>query len=151
MSQDLRSLSDKEQIVDVITRLFLATDARDWEAAQACFAESVLFDMSSAGAGPSASRTPAQITSGWETGLAPIEALHHQAGNFSVQAADDLATASCYGIAYHFRKVQSGRNTRVFVGSYDFGLAKDGPRWRITRFRFNLKYVDGNPELEKSA
>jgi len=41
-------------------------------------------------------------------------------------------------------------NTRTFVGSYDFELLKDAGRWRIAKFKFNLKYLDGNPDLENS-
>ena len=40
---------------------------------------------------------------------------------------------------------------RTFVGSYDFTLVRDGSAWRIDGFRFNLKYMDGNPNLEADA
>jgi hypothetical protein len=33
----------------------------------------------------------------------------------------------------------------------DFELAKQDGRWRITLFRFNLKFLDGNLELEADA
>ena len=77
--------------------------------------------------------------------------MHHQAGNFKVRLDGDEADAFCYAIASHYLPKPSDRNTRVFVGSYDFRLRKDGARWRIARFRFDAKYVDGNLELEKSA
>jgi hypothetical protein len=41
-------------------------------------------------------------------------------------------------------------NTRTFVGSYDFELLKDDGNWRISKFKFNLKYVDGNANLESA-
>ena len=73
-------------------------------------------------------------------------------GNFVVSIAGDNAEASCYGIAYHYRARRDGRNTRVFVGSYEFRLAREtgeaAPSWRITAMRFALKFVDGNPALE---
>jgi hypothetical protein len=37
------------------------------------------------------------------------------------------------------------------VGSYDFGLERIAERWRIRRFRFVLKYMDGNLELERDG
>jgi hypothetical protein len=59
------------------------------------------------------------------------------------------ATASCYGIAFHFRRTRSGHNTRTFVGSYSFVLERGGPHgWRISSFRFDLKFIDGNAQLE---
>lgn len=48
-------------------------------------------------------------------------------------------------------RTYSGRNTRVFVGSYDFHLQLRDAGWRIDLFRFKVKFVDGNLELEKEA
>jgi hypothetical protein len=144
----LEALIERSRITDVINRLFMATDARDWSTVRACFATEVLFDMSSLGAGPAAPMSPDAIASAWESGLAPIEAVHHQSGNFVVHVDGPEASASCYGVAYHFRRTRSGRNTRVFVGRYDFHLLRDG-EWRIDRFRFNVKFVDGNATLEQ--
>lgn len=146
---DVRALSDKQEIVEVITELFLATDERDWSRVVACFTPQVRFDMSSlTGAKPS-TMAATDIVAGWERGLAPLAAVHHQAGNFRVRLRGDEADAFCYAIASHHRPNPTGRNTRVFVGSYDVGLRWVDGRWRIDQFRFNLKYVEGNPELEK--
>jgi hypothetical protein len=35
------------------------------------------------------------------------------------------------------------------VGSYDFHLTRIEGRWLIDSFRFNLKFLEGNPELER--
>jgi hypothetical protein len=150
MPQTLDELIAKDQVAAVITRLFVATDARDWASVRECLDASVRFDMTSLAGGAPSTLSPDQITEAWRTGLAPIEAVHHQAGNLSVALDGERATASCYGIAYHYRRTASGRNTRVFVGSYDFEL-RAVPRgsWRITAFRFNLKFIDGNRDLEK--
>jgi hypothetical protein len=148
----LTDLIDREQVVARITELFLATDRRDWAGVEACFAPAVTFHMSSVGAGPAASRSAAEIAAGWRTGLAGVEHVHHQAGNFVVTLAGDEATAFCYGVAYHYRARRDGRSTRVFVGSYEFrltraegGVARD---WRISAMRFDLKFLDGNAALE---
>jgi hypothetical protein len=151
-SAALETLAARQQIVDVITELLVATDQRDWTAVKRCFAAEVLFDMSSLGAGPPARRTPEEIAAGWEEALRPIGAIHHQAGNHRVAVHESRATASCYGIAYHYRKTASGRNTRVFVGSYAFILDRGGPLgWRISTFRFDLKFIDGNTNLENDG
>jgi hypothetical protein len=57
--------------------------------------------------------------------------------------------AFCYGTASHFKKTTSGNYTRSFVGSYNFHFAKTGAGWKIDSFKFNLKYVDGNLNLEQ--
>jgi hypothetical protein len=68
-----------------------------------------------------------------------------------VDVRGDQATAFCYGIASHYRSTRSGRNTRAFIGSYDFHLLRMDGRWQIDSFRFNLKYIDGNAELERKV
>jgi hypothetical protein len=145
---ELRNLLDKQAIVDVVTDLFVATDRRDWKAVTACFSPEVWFDMSSLGGTP-ALTAAADIAAGWQKGLAPLQAVHHQAGNFRVTLRGDVADASCYGIAFHYRPHPSGRSTRTFVGTYDVGLRRDGDRWRIDRFKFDAKFVEGNLDLEK--
>ena len=140
---------DRLDVEDAITRLFVATDEKDWAAVRACFTDEVLFDMSGL-TGLPASRVPAdQIVQGWKQGLDPIEALHHQAGNFRVRTSGNEADASCYGIAYHYRRNVSGQNTRTFVGTYDVHLFRVSDRWLIDAFRFRPKFIEGNLQLEK--
>lgn len=137
------------EIVEAITTLFIATDEKSWSAVRACFADQVLFDMSSLSGSPASMASADTIVEGWKQGLEPIEAIHHQAGNFRVAVEGNEADAFCYGIAYHYRPNVSGKNTRVFVGTYDFHLTCGRGKWRIDRMRFNVKFVDGNLELEK--
>jgi hypothetical protein len=148
MDDRIRELIEKDAIVGTINRLFVATDSRDWEAVKACFAPRVLFDMTSMTGGEPVERTPQEIADAWAEGLRPLAAIHHQAGNHAVTIRGERADAFCYGIASHYLPNPSGRNTRVFVGSYDFSLERTSGAWRIRGFRFNLKYVDGNARLE---
>jgi hypothetical protein len=148
---EVATLLARQAITDTITTLFVATDARDWESVRACFAAQVHFDMTSLAGGEPQTMTPDAIAAGWEKGLEPIEALHHQAGNFRVDVRGTEASAFCYGIVYHYRRHPSGRNTRVFVGSYDIGLREEGGRWRINGFRFVAKFIDGNLHLENES
>ena len=140
---------DQDAVVGVVNRVFIGTDARDWAAVRSCFAPSVLFDMTSVAGGEPSRLSPEEITAGWDSGLRYVDQIHHQTGNHVVSVTGDRATAFCYGTAYHYRKTRSGRNTRTFVGSYDFELSRAGEAWQITLFRFRLKFVDGNLELEK--
>lgn len=150
MAEDpvVRGVVERERIAEVIDTLFLATDARDWERVQACFAPRVAFDMTSLAGGAPAQLSPGDITAGWDSGLRFLDSVHHQVGNLVIHCQAREATASCYGLAYHYRRTSSGRNTRLFVGSYDFHLVLE-EQWKIDLFRFNLKFVDGNADLEK--
>ena len=145
---NLETLLDKDAIGDVIHRLFIGTDSHDWNAVRAALAPRLHVDMTSlTGGEPSEIDGPA-LAAMWETGLQPIQAVHHQVGNLRISVDGDAAEAFCYGTATHYRPTASGRNVRTFVGSYDFALARVDGAWRITLFRFNLKYLDGNLQLE---
>jgi len=144
-----RELRFRQAVVDVVTSLFIETDSRNWQGVRDCFADRVRFDMTSLAGGEPATMAPEEIAAAWEAGLAPIQAVHHQVGNFRVSVAKDEATVFCYGVAYHYRPVKSGNSVRRFVGSYDFGLRRVDETWKIHSFRFNAKFVDGNLALEQ--
>lgn len=148
---DLRQLVDRTAVIDVVTALFTATDRKDWARVEACLTDPVTLDMTSLAGGEPAKLTPAQVAGGWREGLASIDHVHHQVGNFEVRVAGNQADVSCYGIAYHHRAISSPDNLRTFVGSYDVHLRRVGASWRIELFKFNAKFVTGNLELEKAT
>ena len=148
MTDSLNYLIAKDKIIETINTLFISTDNKDWQAVENCFAEKVNFDMTSMGAEKVEVLNPKQITKMWNDGLSPLDAIHHQSGNFMVEIDNNEALTFCYGIASHFKKTISGKNTRTFVGSYNFHLSKKNNEWKIDSFKFKLKYVDGNINLE---
>jgi hypothetical protein len=143
-------LIEKDAVATVVNKLFISTDNRDWDSVKECFSESVLFDFTSAGGGEPAVLSPEQITNGWQEGLKNLKAIHHQSGNFIIDIDNETAHVFCYGIAIHYLPNSKGQNTRTFVGSYNFQLVKRNSLWLINKFRFNLKFIDGNSDLEKS-
>lgn len=148
MDPEISAVIEKDKIIDTINRLFIHTDDLNWPGVKECFAPEVEFDMTSVVGGEPVTLTPDDIVGSWEQGLRHLEAIHNQVGNYLVNIEGNEASAFCYGTASHYLPNDTGQNTRTFVGSYDFYLIKDGDVWRIDQFKFNLKYVDGNPNLE---
>ena len=142
-------LRAKEEVLDAINELFVGTDAKEWDRVRAVLAPSVRFDMKSLTGAEPTTISSDEIVAGWEQGLRPIAAVHHQTGNFRVRLHGDEADAFCYGTATHYLPNPSGRNTRTFVGSYDFHLRREEGAWRIDLFRFHVKFIDGNLRLEE--
>ena len=140
-------LIERIHIIDRVNKLFIATDNRDWSGVKECFMDSVLFDMTSLAGGEPSMVSSQNIVDAWDTGL---KAVHHQTGNFVVEISGSEADVFCYGIATHYLPNKTNRNVRTFVGSYDMHLVQQGTNWKINRFKYNLKYIDGNPDLEKS-
>ncbi len=146
-------LMERNDIIETVNQLFISTDDRDWDTVKSIFASEVLFDMSSLVGGEPATLTSQDIVDAWDEGLAPLEAVHHQVGNFIVDINPDQDEAEVfhYGIAIHYLPNSTGENTRTFVGSYTFHLIKTGADWQIDAFKFDAKYVDGNLDLEADA
>ncbi|THB75531.1 MAG: nuclear transport factor 2 family protein [Desulfobacteraceae bacterium] len=144
------NLMEKQAVKETITLLFISTDNRDWHKVKDLFAPEVRFDMTSLAGGEPVTLKPGDIVDAWDKGLKPIKAIHHQAGNFLITFDDGGATAFCYGIASHYLPNKTHMNTRTFVGSYDFHLVRINGKWKIDQFKFNLKYLDGNLNLESS-
>ncbi|MGE5172885.1 MAG: nuclear transport factor 2 family protein [Betaproteobacteria bacterium] len=145
----MNDTTEKDRVIETVNRLFINTDKRDWPEVKALFASRVLFDMTSLAGGQPAIITPQEIVDGWDKGLKALTAIHHQTGNFLVDIKGDETTLFCYGVAWHYLPNKTNRNTRTFVGSYDFHLKKQDGEWKIDRFKFNLKFIDGNTDLEK--
>ena len=141
----------EDQVIGKANDLFLCTDRRDWPCVRGVFAPQVLFDMTSLAGGQPATLTPDQIAKAWEQGLKDLASIHHQTGNYQVSVNGDEADLFCYGIAYHYLPNPGAQNTRTFVGSYNMHLVRSDGGWKIDRFKFNLKFIDGNRDLEGSA
>jgi hypothetical protein len=131
-----------------VTRLFVATDARDWDAVRGCFADEVVLDMESLSGQPPAPVPAGVIVESWDENLGNVTHVHHQVGNLLSERDGDRAIVTCHGVAYHYREVPSGENVRRFVGTYRFGLDPDGDGWRVGEMRFACKFIDGNLNLE---
>ena len=144
----LRRLLEKDAVITTINRMFRSVDELNWSQAETCFASDVLLDMTSVAGGEPESTTPAALVESWRESLSHLKAIHHQSGNFEVDVNGNEADASCYGIAYHFLPNDTGNNTRTFVGTYAVHLRKHRGKWRIDMLRYNLKFLDGNLDLE---
>jgi hypothetical protein len=140
--------SIRDEIVEVVNKLFVYTDMQEWEKLQnEVFSEEVLFDMSSMG-GERAEKTSKEICKIWQKGFEGIDAVNHLAGNYLIQVHDATATVFAYATATHYKESAIKGKTREFVGTYHLNLMKHGVGWRIYEFKYNLKYQAGNVDLQ---
>jgi hypothetical protein len=141
------TLSVRDEIVEVINKLFVYTDMQDWDKLQnEVFSDDVLFDMSSVG-GKNEETSSKEICEIWRKGFVGIDSVNHLAGNYLVQINDIIATVFAYATATHYKESATNGKTREFVGTYDISLMKHGIGWRIYQFKYNLKYSTGNLDL----
>lgn len=141
------SFSIRDEITEVINKLFVYTDMQEWEKLQnEVFSDYVLFDMSSLG-GLNDETSSKDICELWKKGFAGIDSVNHLAGNYLVQIDDNTATVFAYATATHYKESAVNGKTREFVGTYNISLMKHGIGWRIFQFKYNLKYMNGNLDL----
>ncbi|WP_280180730.1 nuclear transport factor 2 family protein [Nocardia farcinica] len=135
---------DRLAITDVLTRLFVYTDEKRWDDLLDLFAAEVDFD---GGTGQAQRRPATDIAADWKAALEPLDAVHHQAGNYLVDLDGDRADVHADSIAVHVREDATQGKTRTFIGSYRLGVHRDGAGWRIDRFHYRPKVIEGNVDL----
>ena len=145
----MSSVEEKLLLTELANKLFMYTDSRDWQKLiDEVFTEYVDFDMSSAGAGPAKNLKAAEICKTWKQGFHGIDAVHHQAGHYIVTLNESTAEIYAYAVASHYKKSAIKGNTRSFVGSYNLQATTTTEGWRLSGFKYNLKYIDGNTRLD---
>lgn len=111
------------------------------------FSELVDFDMSSLG-GEISKKSSIDICNEWKQGFEGIDSINHLAGNHLVKISNNSAEVFIYATATHFKESAIKGKTREFVGSYNLHLVKNMKRWKIDKFKYNLKYMTGNLDLK---
>ncbi len=143
---DLAALADRLDIGDTITKLFVYCDQARWsDLRESVLATEVYFD--SGFGGPVGPRPGGDIVDDWAAGLGALDAVHHQSGNQLIEITGDTALAHADAIAVHVKNDAQNGTTRWFVGSYVIGLERGEKGWRINRFEYTLKVIDGNADL----
>ena|SRR5688572_587750 len=135
----MEAKSKREEIIELVNKLFIYTDDKNWNKLLGeVFTEKVVFDMSSM-SGEAVQEIPAgEICKGWKDGLAEIDALHHQSGNFIVKLKNDDVEAEvfCYAIATHYKK-NAAQGPRSFTGTYDLHAVLTDQGWRLDKFQIH--------------
>jgi hypothetical protein len=149
LSMDNQLIADKIELVELSNKLFMSVDAQQWDKVMnEVFTENVWFDMQSAGAGAPKSIAAKDICSMWKDGFAGLDAVHHQGGQYLIDVYPNEANIFAYTVAFHFKQSATKGKTRTFVGSYDLKAIRTESGWRLSQFKYNLKYIDGNATLE---
>ncbi len=143
----LARLLDEAAVRGAADALFRATDAKDWAAARALFADGpVEVDMSSLAGGGPLRITADDLIGGFRAGLHAGKESHHLAANYGVTVEGDRATLDAHGYAWNrVAALPAGADLWETWGTYrlTFRRAPDG-RWRIDGFRYDSRLTRGN-------
>lgn len=142
--------TDHQLLTELANKLFMYTDMQLWDKLLSdVFTEEIWFDMSSAGAGEPGPMKAALLCQSWKEGFTGLDSVHHQAGHYLIEMNENSsADIFAYAVAYHYKKAATKGQTRTFVGSYDLKAIQTSNGWRLSQFKYNLKFIDGNASLE---
>ncbi len=140
---------EKIELTELANKLFMYCDAQQWnKITDEVFTQHIWFDVSNAGGGQPLSMESKEACKLWADGFTGLDAVHHQAGHYLITINNAEADIYAYAVATHYKRAAAKGNTRTFVGSYDLKAKLTANGWRLTQFRYNLKYIDGNKTME---
>lgn len=144
----METFTTREQIIEIVNKLFVFTDHRKWSKLQdEVFTKEIMFDMTSLG-GEARNMPASEVCETWQKGFEGIDSVNHLAGNYLVTVNNDAtADVFAYATATHYKAAAINGKTRTFVGTYDLHLVLTTNGWRMSTFKYNLSYVDGNMDL----
>ena len=141
-----QEVADKIELMELANKLFMYTDAQQWKRLLSdVFCHEVWFDV---GDGQAKTLHATEICEMWRQGFLGLDAVHHQAGHYLINIEDGSADIYGYAVATHYKKTATKGNTRIYTGSYDLKAIRTDKGWRLSQFKYNLKYLDGNASLE---
>ena len=138
---DLQELSDRQEIVDVITRYTRAVDTRSWDDLATVFTDDAVLDYSPVGGpvGP-----PAEVVPWLAHALAGFDRHQHLIGQVSIALGGDTARATAYFTNPMVALAPDGTETLWEVGGYyhhDLVRTPDG--WRSRGIRDDVVWTRG--------
>ena len=141
-----RLLRDRADIHDLIVRLALAQDGRDWHTLAGCYLPDAVYVH------PGGELTGVDaIVDRTRTALTALDASQHLLGTILVTVEDDEASATTYFQAQHVRHEAPGGDLYLIAGTYRDRLVRSDGRWRIAHRTQDYTWRDGNPEVTRRA
>jgi hypothetical protein len=144
--RDSGPASDEDTLRRLADELFITTDAKEWEALLALFAEGEIeVDMSSLAGGGPVRMTRETLVNGFRAGLHPGKASHHMATNYRLVIRGDRAEIGAQGYAWNrVAALGAGNDLWETWGTYRLTARREVDGWRLDGFRYFSKLTRGD-------
>jgi ketosteroid isomerase-like protein len=142
---------DRLAILELISRLALTIDAKDWDAMGRLFTDTVFHDRTSLTGGEPYTAPVAQFVDGWRQTLQNMDAVHHQITNHVISLDGDLASCTANMQGTHVLANASGGPMWTVGGRHDYQLTRTPDGWRISGLTFTLQWATGNMNIVAMA
>jgi ketosteroid isomerase-like protein len=135
---------DRVAIIELIGRLVLALDARDWNALGELFTDPVYSDRTSLLGGEPVTLSRADFIEGWRQTLQSLDAVHHLITCHVIDLYGDEATCAANMMGTHVLANATGGPVWTVGGRHDYQLARSADGWRIAGLTFTIQWGSGN-------
>ena len=138
---------DRLAILELIARLGLLVDARDWNALQQLFTDPVYSDRTSLFGGEPESLSPAELVEGYRQALGNLDAVHHLITCQVIDLNGDEATSAANMQGTHVLANSSGSPMWTVGGRHDYQLKRTADGWKIAGLTFTVQWATGNMHI----
>ncbi|MEY9932473.1 hypothetical protein ABH926_007124 [Catenulispora sp. GP43] len=144
---DTTETEDRLAILDLIGRLAPLLDARDWNALEQLFTDTVHNDRTSLTGGEPVSVSAAEFVDGWRQTLQNLNAVHHLITSQVIRLDGDEATCGANMQGTHVFANASGGPVWTVGGRHDYQLKRTPDGWRIAGLTFTVQWATGNESV----
>ena len=145
------ALADRLEILELTSSFGLLIDARDWDALERLFDDTVQVDYTSLNGGDPQSTTPGELIGGWRGVLDQLDATQHLIAGHVIVLDGDHATCGAAVQGTHVLGNASGAPIWTVGGRYDFGLVRTAAGWRIRALTLTVQWATGNQHVMQLA
>jgi hypothetical protein len=140
-------LEDRLAIIELVGRLSLTIDGKDWNEMAQLFTDTVYHDRTSLTGGEPTTLPVAEFVEGWRQTLQGMDAVHHQITNHVISLDGDRATCAANMQGTHVLANASGGPMWTVGGRHDYQLRRTPGGWRIAGLTFTLQWATGNMNI----
>jgi SnoaL-like domain len=140
-------LADRMAIIELISRLVLLLDARDWIGLEDLFTDTVYNDRTSLTGGEPETLGKVEFVGGWRFLMEHLDAVHHMVSCHVINLDGDRATCAANMLGTHVLANPSGGPIWMVGGRHDYQLTRTPDGWRIAGITFTIQWATGNQNI----
>ena len=138
---------DRLAILELIGRLALSLDGKDWGGLERVFTDPVHVDRTSLFGGEPLTLSPAELVEGYRQALGNLDALHHLITCHVIKVDGDQATCAANMQGTHVLANASGGPIWTVGGRHDYQLERTADGWKIAGLTFTVQWATGNMHI----
>jgi hypothetical protein len=140
-------LEDHLAIIELINRMVLGLDSKDWDGLVHLFTENVYSDRTSLTGGDPETLGAEAFVGGWRWLMDHLDAIHHIVSNHVVNVDGDSATCTANMLGTHVLVNPSGGPMWQVGGHHNYQLTRTSDGWRIAGITFIIQWATGNQNI----